>query len=694
MGNLDCNKLLDYHDSILKLEITSLMALWDKLANRDSPNEVLARTALNNTKLKNFEDDFKKHTVCIVGEKNNLWDDFLKEWRKGKKKVNNIYRYGENYNSGVDKGTPEGKVKVEPEDKKWLSNAYGGFKDWIFYVKEKDADLQNLIINCISDEFRKILADNNLNWETLNSFRQKVYFLTSRLLSDDRFPINDISLWDQSYMAASMFKACLAEAVMKGNLDLDMKNYGWRILGVQYDKLGAAEKGYKPAHIQWYREQTAVLDEKVKELLEYKYPIGNEIYRDETGIYFLVGEGLGEDKADGLGEIKEDLNCLQEKIFKIFTDNVNGEFYPAIFVSRSSRGLMQLGYLLEKARENFLYGEGRKRSRKVDDEKQYKGLCQICRINLVEKNVRWEMDEQNICEYCWKEKGNERLGKWLKNMNGETIWMSELRDKNQRVALATLKFEIKDWLNGNMLNTCLLRKSEYEKYVKGIKSFILLILADYDIESHLNIQYLIQYLENKINDLSDKIEHSKGEERDNFINEKKNLNKEKKLIEEISKIVKEIKQTQDWFKTKKLKEKFTSYENDIEGLCSTISKKYSETNYWKNYLLEDFIFFPLELAPEAYVGCKSRGESFDDFIRQMFFNSIIGNEWEGWIRKSELNNKIDWDNKSIKWDEFRDVNDESLDMLASLLFQFMVRKNPSPARIRRIWENTRSFLRI
>ena len=66
---------------------------------------------------------------------------------------------------------------------------------------------------------------------------------------------------------------------------------------------------------------------------------------------------------------------------------------------------------------------------------------------------------------------------------------------------------------------------------------------------------------------------------------------------------------------------------------------------------------------------------------------IIGDRWEGFI-KDKLEEKIDFQSRSIIWDK---LEDDDIDFLAGILLQFLLRKNPSPARLKRIWETTQGF---
>jgi len=482
MLELNLENLKDYRDEILKAEAVSLIALWNKVSPNDQNK---ANININYNYLSSLENYLKNKNIKILSKAFDLWEDFLNNWRErsGKNAPQEIlrilYRDGEGLNSGIEKGSPNENIKVEPENKRWLSNTFGGFKTHIYYTNRTSVEVEAVIANIISI-LNALIDSSTIDWETLKIFKKELYLFLSNLLSDDRFPVNDVSLWEQSYMATSMFKANLSNLVLKDDFNIPNRDFArWRILGIQYDKLGLAEKAYKPQQIQWYREKAREIDEEIKKLLEYKYPVGNEIYRDETGIYFLVGEGLGEDLDVGnLAELKGNLRKLKDEIISIFKEKSLDEFFPSIYLTKASRGLMNLGYLLGKAKENFLKVDWSKKEIDICVEKsesgKAKGVCQVCGQRLVFELDRKDEDK-NICSVCYENKTKGRIDNWLCNRNDETIWMDELRDKNDRVALVTMKFELYDWLRGDMLNSLLVRKEDFDTYISLIKKLLNLI---------------------------------------------------------------------------------------------------------------------------------------------------------------------------------------------------------------------------
>lgn len=441
-----------------------------------------------------------------------MWDNFLNNWRnKWRSQKNNkyllqvLYGIGESLNSGIDKGSPKDDIKVEPQDSRWLSNPFGSFKNRIIYLSETE-DSMNYKICDLKNSITDIIGSNNLDWEKFKSIREKFKNFFAGLLSDDRFPINDVSLWEQAYMATTMFKASLSEYILKNNNIQSLPkrmDVRWRILGIQYDKLRLAEKGYKPQQIQWYREVSNEIDDEIKKLLEYDYPIGNEIYRDETGVYFLVGEDLGEDLKNGssLVKLSDDLKEIKDKIIKIFKDKSFDEFYPAIFLTKPSRGIMNLTHLLEAAKENFLKVDLSKKGNDICIERSNSGravgICQVCGQRLVFERDKSD-ENKNICDICLKEKTQGRIERWFKNRDKETIWIDELKDKNDKIALITMKFELHDWLNGDMLNSLLVREKDFNAYFSMIKDLLNLIKSELSKEELESLE-IDNTAEDKIN---------------------------------------------------------------------------------------------------------------------------------------------------------------------------------------------------
>lgn len=512
-----------------------------------------------------------------------------------------MFKGCENINSGIDKGAPKKQLNNLK-----IVNAFGTTKEEIANNEKDFVDLTRY------DESRIIFLRNlwmkidSMGRTNIDVYEMRRFILGeikkwySHLLSDSRFPINDVTLWDQAYMTASMFKAsvatlCLEEEKYQDYIDRP-REIKWSILGVQYDKLGLAEKALNPSFIDWYRNGTNVVDEKIKKVIEEDFALGNEIYRDETGIYFIAPENIYGKKVDGdvgLYRMNDNLSDIQEKIiecFKLF----NGEVFPSIYITEPSRGTMNIAYLIENAKENFLKPVFPKSNNLVEeyfqeteDNNEFKVICDICKVRLAEDD---KSEKLNLCSIC-KERKNEIERTKLNDEYKETIWTGELQDKNRRIALVTMKFELDEWLNGNMVNT--------------------MLISDYNMRNISN---------NLKNDL-------KNDSENDSENDSKNNSKNKET------------------KTKKSAIGSILYKTDLP---------------------------PIPLR---------------EYIESILLERSIGDRWEK-LLKDELGDNIDFENRKIKWDK---LNEKQIEFLSKILLQFVTRKNPSPARFRRIWETTEGF---
>jgi len=574
---MNVNDLTDNKDEILKAEIGSFLfnlgkthigignwqnyfsnetQLFSSYKNYYEQNYFQNELESINPQLKNFIFD----TNITINSETQKWVEYFKGDVSSTKIIKKVFFRGcENVNSGIDKGSPKEQINGIL----WIANAFGS------HIKDVDKNYFDDKRKCFFIVLNEACVTNNWyntpNWKELRNFILKeLKSWYSNLLSDSRFPVNDVTLYDQAYMSATMFKASLAgmflNTAQSANYISTPQSIKWQILGIQYDKLSLAEKGLKPAHILWYRETSKKVDDKVKKLIETDYALGNEVYRDETGIYFLVPEGI---------EIFQE---LKTQILTIFKEKFDDEIYPYIRLTKASRGTMNLTHLLESAKTNFLKADYSLKEKPKAVERPI-GICQVCHNQFATKNS----DDTPMCQICLERKKG-RVDSWLENQEGETIWIGELADKNSRVAMVTLKFELMEWLNGNLLPSQLVRK-----------------------------------LEN-------------GDTYSNLVN---------------------------------------SLKNDFKQ----VSKKINKT------------------VLKKYMGDILK-QSLEDLVKNLFLERSIGSQWEEFIVQQLGNGKINFQARTIN---FKQLTKDDKELLSKLLLQFLLRKNPSPARLRRVWESTEGF---
>ena len=117
------------------------------------------------------------------------------------------------------------------------------------------------------------------------TFVPQVERLFDTALGDTRRPVNEVTLSDWSGAVAALYKSALSGALL-GIKPANPDDLRWRLLRVNFDVLALYAKAIKIGDLLGYQRAVDEACETVKKLIEEEYPLGNEIYRDSTGIYF------------------------------------------------------------------------------------------------------------------------------------------------------------------------------------------------------------------------------------------------------------------------------------------------------------------------------------------------------------------------------------------------------------------------
>ena len=178
-------------------------------------------------------------------------------------------------------------------------------------------------------------SNNTLNVECLRKCRKALYtklnqHLDSYLNSDDSFaehnrrdilaaikeafslglsdtcrPANDTTLWEHCYSVA-----CLAKVLTVHNLfDTDAikrgfaKNFAFGLLGIGWDGLAFLSYGQKIGDVTQRKANIEDLKSQIKVLVEHTYPVGNTVYEDDNGIYFMTPKDFDSKEGSSYVEI-------------------------------------------------------------------------------------------------------------------------------------------------------------------------------------------------------------------------------------------------------------------------------------------------------------------------------------------------------------------------------------------------------
>lgn len=329
-------------------------------------------------------------------------------------------------------------------------------------------DIDNVRMKMCQD-LAEALSEYLRGQETVNVFRERAVRILrpglSLALGETREPANDVTLWAQSAGVASLYKSCLAAVAMghdpcpRTTTGWDYDKMQWRLLGIGWNGLAFLQRGRKAADILRRREIIDTVLERLGGLLEVTYPVGNLFYKDLNGAFFTF-PGIDQNTAETLmAEAGPDL----VRVVREASDN---ELWPFFTLSRPRRTLTIIAREI-RVRDKLaaapciaalLSIENDQPGAPVRTERllapgppaplpsgKDEDVCPVCRF-------RSKPSVQDACKVCQDRRAG-RQEKWLSQAEGQTIWVSEIADANNRMALLTLRFDLSRWLSGEWFTT-------------------------------------------------------------------------------------------------------------------------------------------------------------------------------------------------------------------------------------------------
>ncbi|MBT9143787.1 MAG: hypothetical protein DDT29_02199 [Dehalococcoidia bacterium] len=298
----------------------------------------------------------------------------------------------------------------------------------------------------------------------------------SQALGETRVPANDVTLWAQSHGVASLYKPILATLAMGMDPCLktgDQYNYdtaNWRLLGLGWNGPGFIQRGRKPADILGRQKILNIVAGKIQQMIEVEFPLGNLVYQDLKGLFFTF-PGVADD-AEAVSLARE----LAVKIVPIIRGDSKDELWPFFTLSRPCRTMMMIAreiqtrdglatlprvatiLSMEKLasnREEPLLLEGLILKAPAAGQ----DICPIC-------GFRSKPAADESCSVCL-ERRQSRQSKWQTEREDQTIWVDEVADARNCVALLTLRFDLSRWLSGEWLTTVF--SQTYEDWYKSAR---------------------------------------------------------------------------------------------------------------------------------------------------------------------------------------------------------------------------------
>jgi hypothetical protein len=279
-------------------------------------------------------------------------------------------------------------------------------------------------------------------------------------VGDTRRTINDVSLWDLSASTASFYKAAVARVVLD-NQWVARGSFEWRLLHIRFDGLSFLERAPTISDLIGRRAALQAALDDVQHLLEVTYPLGNEVYRDENGSAFVM-PALDGDDTDG-NRLRD---LIESHILEAWKQSELGrELRPQIHITKADQQAAILHEALathppavspfQDSLSDWWQGEAA-------------DVCTACGVRpqgwgAPNDNQKRKAQDRNVCYVCLERRGR-RAQIWAQARHKtdndrkpweRTIWLDEVASRNGRLALVVGKFDLTQWLNGDMVQTLL-----------------------------------------------------------------------------------------------------------------------------------------------------------------------------------------------------------------------------------------------
>ena len=292
-------------------------------------------------------------------------------------------------------------------------------------------------------------TNGKVNWSVFRrDFISRLENAFRLSVAETRRPINDITLFDQTFASVAFLKAALAQILLRGWHEPKQKDvankYHWRILRVGLDGLRFWGQA---ARLNDLLSRKGILQQalnEVKTLLEATYPLGMEMYRDENGSLFIVSD------VENLLEYQADGRSLRDHLQEIAHKQLTSEAAFDLELSPRTRNMLSFGQMATQ--ELAPPAPSPDWVPELDQLWRKEGPQDICPVcGLRPQGPDPKSLERKVCRIC-EQRRSDRSKAWVHEME-TTIWTNEVADTNGRMVLIAGRFGLDDWLTGKTFSS-------------------------------------------------------------------------------------------------------------------------------------------------------------------------------------------------------------------------------------------------
>jgi len=239
---------------------------------------------------------------------------------------------------------------------------------------------------------------------------------------------NDIRLDQHVWGVASRFKAFVMRDLLDPPAKGEIRNT-FRLLTVQWNSWEAITPFAKLSDVAGRTVMIASVREALRQAIETEYAIGNRIYEDDDGIHFLVAD------VEWGAE-------LETRVRDIVNAQSGGELLPVVKLSDPTECVTLLAQQMAEARERLPI-VGAPAWLAAWQKTDATALCPVCRR-------RPSSGKDEVCKWCREQRGK---GAEQRRAQSGTLQTGELADERDKTALIVARFDLEDWLKGDLLHT-------------------------------------------------------------------------------------------------------------------------------------------------------------------------------------------------------------------------------------------------
>lgn len=401
---------------------------------------------------------------------NNAWPSSIKEFTEKHRDRNpalgilGLLQAGHGMASGIEKNLPTKTSEYLGQSLPhlWLSSPFGHPKRNLFADppdiltprgwQQLVAEMHRVLSNLAAQQAGDVVHWRQWRDQAIGpgSYIREAFLST---LAETRLPNNDVTLWDQSYVAAALFKSAVAGGILQASSfpwkdDAIKQKTRWRLLTVA---IGADHYEARAVKIGDWTGAQATLDEfftQVAQLVEVDLAVGTLLYRDSSvAVFSFPGERFDESvPASWLNGWEQ---YLQQEVDRI-AEALHLETPPLVRMSAPTRSLVPMVQERREAVKVLSIPVHRSWNicHRVPQESQGH-VCPVCRVRLNGDST----NKGRPCKVC-RERRAHRLNDWLHGRTAyDTIWFEEVADANNRIALLTLSLDVEPWLSGERVDS-------------------------------------------------------------------------------------------------------------------------------------------------------------------------------------------------------------------------------------------------